>query len=116
MGLQHVDLSSSKDEVTEAAVHSLLQAEIVERIDEVGPVEVSVDTEHLAEDLLTDIEELNWEAAALANPVTRSSKLRERGSQGCWAGWDWGICARCVESARCVCCTGNLGSTGIVSE
>ena len=75
MGLQHIDFGSSEDEVTEAAVHWLLEAEVKEGIDEVGPVEVSVNTEHLSEDGLADLNEIDWEPTALANPVTRSSKL-----------------------------------------
>lgn len=77
MGLQHLDLGSGEHEVREAAVHWLLEAEVVEWFDEVGPVEMSIDTEHLAEDCLTDVNELNGEATALADPVARTSKLRE---------------------------------------
>ena len=43
MRLQHVDFRCSEDKVTETAVHALLQIEVIEGIDEVGPVEMRVD-------------------------------------------------------------------------
>lgn len=72
MWLQHVNLSGSENEVAEATVHWLLEIEMIEGFNEVRPVEVRVDTEHLTEDSLADIDEVNWETAALANPVTRA--------------------------------------------
>jgi hypothetical protein len=75
MRLQHINLGRGKDEVTKAAVHALFEIEVVERIDEVGPVEMGVDTEHLAENRLADIDELGREATALSNPVTGASQL-----------------------------------------
>ena len=77
MRLQHVNLGGGKDEVAEAAVHTLFEIEMIEGFNKVGPVQVSVNAEHLTEDGLTDIVELAREAAALSNPVTRPSKLRE---------------------------------------
>jgi hypothetical protein len=53
----------------------LIKVEMVEWFDEVSPVEVRINTEHLAEDCLADVDKLWWEAAALANPITRTSKL-----------------------------------------
>jgi len=75
--LQHVNLHGSKNEVAEATVHTLLEVEVVEWLDEVGPVQVSIDTEHLAEDGLADIVKLRGKTTALSNPVTLASKLRE---------------------------------------
>ena len=40
MGLQHLDLGGGENKVTEATVHGLLQAKVVERINEVSPVEM----------------------------------------------------------------------------
>ncbi len=91
MRLQHVDLHSSQNEVTEAAVQGLLETEMVERIDEVGPVEMSVYTEHLAEDSLADVVKLSWEATALANPVAGASKLGEGGVERCGTSWDGSV-------------------------
>ena len=78
MRLQHIDLGSSKNKVTEAAVHTLVKVEVVEWFDEVSPVEMSINTEHLTEDGLANFDELGWKAAALTNPVTWTSKLGER--------------------------------------
>lgn len=85
--------------MTEAAVHTLVKIEVVEGVDEMSPVEMSIDTEHLTEDGLADVYKLGWEATALANPVTRASKLREGCVQSTWAGWNWGVRARGVETA-----------------
>ena len=53
---------------------------MVEGLGEVCPVEVGVDTKHLAEDRLTDINEVLWEATSLTDPVrlARVCQLRER--------------------------------------
>jgi len=77
MRFQHVNLHSSEHKVTEAAVHALLEIEVVKWLDEVGPVQVSIDTEHLTEDSLANFMEVRGKAAALANPVTLASKLGE---------------------------------------
>ena len=98
MGLQHVDLGSSEHEMTEATVHRLFQREVVEGVDEVGPVKVRVNAEHLAEDGLADINELNWEAAALSNPVARASQCGKRSVQGSWTSWDGSIGPWCIEA------------------
>ena len=116
MRFQHVNFRGRENKVTEAAVHWLFQTQVVERINEMCPVEMRVDTEHLTEDCLADIDELNWETTALSNPVTGTSKLRERCSQGCGAGWDRGIRARSVKTTRCVGRACNLGVTSVVCE
>lgn len=67
---EHVKRRRREDEVAEAAIQLLLQVEVVEWLDEVGPVQVSVDAEHLAEDCLADLHKVLGEAAALANPVS----------------------------------------------
>jgi len=60
--------------MTEVTVKVLVKAEVVE-VDEVSPVEVSVDTEHLTEDGLADVNEVLWKATALANPIARTREL-----------------------------------------
>ena len=75
MRLQHIDLRRGENKVTEATVHWLLETEMIERINEVSPVKMSVDTEHLTEDRLADLDKVGWEAAALTNPVARASKF-----------------------------------------
>ncbi len=64
--------------MTEAAVHLSLKVEMVERVDEVCPVEVRVDSEHLTKDSLADLEKFNGKATTLTNPITRAGKLRKR--------------------------------------
>lgn len=80
MGLEHVQRGSGEDEVAEATVERLLKVQVVEGLDEVGPVEVSVDAEHLAEDGLAHLDEVLREAGPLADPIglARVRKLRER--------------------------------------
>ena len=114
MRLQHIDLGGGEDEVAETAVHALFEIEMIERINEMGPVKVSVDTEHLAEDGLADIDKLGREAATLSNPVTGTSKLGERCVQSCRSCGDGGVGSRSVETARCVGCAGYLGATSVV--
>ena len=94
MGLQHIDFGSSEDEVTETAVHWLLEAEVKEGIDEVGPVEVSVNTEHLSEDGLADLNEIDGgltpdqisQARAKAHDMEQVV-IRAVTARGC-SGWD----------------------------
>lgn len=78
--LQHVEGAGCQDKVAEAAVELFLQVEVVEGIDKVGPVEVGVDSEHLAEDGLADLDEFLGKAAPLPDPVpvARAAQLRER--------------------------------------
>lgn len=57
-GLEHIQGGSGQNEVGEATVELLLEVEVIERLGEVSPVKVSVDSEHLAEDHLTDVDEL----------------------------------------------------------
>jgi len=116
MRFQHVNFRGRENKVTEAAVHWLLQTQVVERINEMCPVEMRVDTEHLTEDCLADINELNWETTALSKPITGASKLGERCSQGCGTSWDRGIGARSVQTTRCVRCACNLGVASVVSK
>ena len=72
LSLQHIDLRSRENEVAEAAVHALFDIQVVERIDEVSPVEVGVDAEHLSEDSLAHFDKVGREATALTNPVART--------------------------------------------
>lgn len=104
--LHHIKRNGSEDEVREHRVELLLQVQVVEWLGEVGPVEVSVDAEHLAEDGLANLEEVAWEAGGLADPVvtgeSRDWKVgggwsRSRGrtwvggsgweSAGSWGSW-----------------------------
>ena len=116
MRLQHVDLGGGKDEVTEAAVHALLEVEVVEGIDEMGPVKVSIDTEHLAEDGLADLNKLRREATALSDPVTGASELGERRVHSGRSGGDRCVGSRSVKTTRCIGRAGYLGTTSIVGK
>lgn len=60
---------------------------MVEGVDKVGPVEVRVDSEHLAEDSLADLDEVLRKAAPFPGPVpvARAAQLRE------WCCGDCGI-------------------------
>lgn len=80
-GLEHVEGSGCQDKVREATVELLFQVKVVEWVGEVSPVEMSVDTEHLSEDHLADVEELVGEAGSLADPfgLTRIRQLGKRG-------------------------------------
>jgi len=70
--------------VAEAAVQLFLKIQVVEGVDEVGPVEMGVDAEHLTEDHLANFDEVLGETAALAYPISVSlvRNLRE------WRGGD----------------------------
>lgn len=61
---------------------------MVEGIHEVSPVEVRVDSEHLTEDHLADVNELFRESGSLADPVWLPwvCQLRERSSGSAWWG------------------------------
>lgn len=98
MGLQHVDLGSSEHKMTETTVHGLFQREVVEGVDKMSPVKVRVNAEHLAEDGLADIDELDWEAAALSNPVARASQRGKRGVQGSWTGRNGSVGPWCIKA------------------
>lgn len=56
--LEHIQGGSGQDEVREATVELLLEVEVVEGLGEMSPVKVSVDSEHLSEDHLADVDEL----------------------------------------------------------
>lgn len=116
MRLQHLNLGSSQDEVAETAVHLSLKAEVVERINEVSPVQMRVDSEHLTEDCLAYVKEVDRETTALANPITRARELGERSIQAGWASRNWVLRARSVQTTRSVGCRCNIGGTGIVCE
>jgi hypothetical protein len=66
--------------VGEAAVQLLLEVEVVERVDEVSPIKVGIDTEHLPEDGLANIEKIFWKTTSFSDPVTiaGTAELRER--------------------------------------
>ena len=98
MWLQHLKGCSSEDKVTEATVKVLFKVEVVKWINEVGPVEMSIDTEHLAEDSLANIDKIWRKATALANPVTLACKLREGSIECCWTGWNWSVRARGIQA------------------
>lgn len=116
MGLEHVDLGGSQDEVAEAAVERLLEVEVVEGFNEVGPVQVSVDAEHLTEDGLAHVGELGRETTALSDPIAGAGELGDGGVEGSWAGWDGGVGAWGVESSGCETCTADFGGSGVVGE
>lgn len=61
--------------MAETTIEVLIEIEVVEWFDEMSPIQVSVDTEHLAKDGLADIEELRWETATFSNPVAGSREL-----------------------------------------
>lgn len=79
VGSEHVERCCGQDEVTEATVELLLQVQVVERLKEVGPVKVGVDSEHLTEDSLTDFDKILGETRPLADPIglTRVCQLGE---------------------------------------
>lgn len=91
VGLQHVESGSSEDEVTEATVEMLLEIQVVVRLNEVSPVKVGIDTEHLTEDSLTDVDKVLGETTALANPVTLTCELREGSVETGWTSGNWGV-------------------------
>lgn len=80
---QQIKGSGSEDEVTEAAVQLLFQVEVVEGLQEVVPVQMSVDTEHLQENRSADTDEVPGEGAALADPFFRSGGLGAFLRHGC---------------------------------
>ena len=86
MRLQHLQRHSSEDKVREAAVELFLQAQVVEGFAEVGPVQVSVDAEHLAEDGLANFNELGRESGRLADPVRTRQGGDGEGRGGWWGG------------------------------
>ena len=102
--------------MTEAAIHTLLKVEVIERVDEMLPVEVRIDSEHLAEYDLADFKEIGWEAAALANPVTWASKLGKGRRERCRACGNRTVGAWSVKSAGCISCAGNLRAAIIVGK
>lgn len=55
---------------------------MVERLDEVGPIKVSVDSEHLAENSLAHFDKVLGEARPLADPV-RLARVRQLGERRC---------------------------------
>lgn len=81
-GLEQVEGGGGQDKVGEAAVELLLEVEVVEGVGEVGPVEVGVDAEHLAEDGLADVDEGLGEARALADPFGLAGGAGELGKRG----------------------------------
>jgi hypothetical protein len=114
--LQHVNFGGGKDKVAEAAVHAFFKTEMVEGVDEVGPVEMSVDTEHLTEDGLADFDKLGREATTFPNPITWASELRERCVQSGRTCGNGAAGARSVETTRCVGCARGLGWSSVVSK
>lgn len=72
MWSEHIKRCCGQDEVTEAAIELLLQIQMVERLSEVGPVKVGIDSEHLTEDGLADLDEVLWETRSFAHPIRLS--------------------------------------------
>jgi hypothetical protein len=62
--------------MAEATVHCLFEVEVIE-VNEVCPVEMSIDAKHLSKDLLANIKKFNREATTLANPFAWSSQGRK---------------------------------------
>jgi hypothetical protein len=77
--LEHIEGASRQDEVRKTAVELLLKVEVVERVDEMGPVEMRIDTEHLSKDGLAHVDKVVRESASLAHPFTLAgaSQLRQ---------------------------------------
>lgn len=100
LGLEHVKSSGGEDKVAEAAVQMLVEADVVEWVGEVSPVQMRVNAEHLSENGLAHFVEVRWEATALANPVTVAGELRQRSAEAGGSGWDRDVGARSVETAR----------------
>lgn len=70
VGLEHIEGGGGEDEMAKATVQLLFEVEMVKRLDKVGPIQVCIDAEHLAEDGLADLDKVLGEPAAFANPVT----------------------------------------------
>ena len=66
--LEKVERGGCQNKMAEAAVHRLLQVE-AEHVLKMGPVEVGVDSEHLAEDGLAELHKVLGEPAPLSHPV-----------------------------------------------
>lgn len=75
MRLQHIRRRRRENEVTEAAVQVFVQVEMVERVDKVRPIEMSIHAEHLTEDGLANVHKLLREPTAFADPVARASEI-----------------------------------------
>lgn len=86
MGSEHVECGGGEDEVAETAVELLLQVQMVERLHEMSPVEVRVDTKHLAENGLADLNKILREGRALPHPVRLSGAGQLRKGSGGNAG------------------------------
>jgi hypothetical protein len=114
--LQHVNLGCGQDEVAEAAVQGFLDVQVVERLDEVGPVKVSVNSEHLAEDCLADVNKLNWETAALSGPIACAGKLGQRGVERGWTSCNWSVGTRSIQPTRCKAVATNSRGARIVGK
>lgn len=64
-----------------ATVQLLLEVDVVKGVCEVGPIEVSIHSEHLSEDDLAYIDKFIGKSGSLARPVclSRVGQLRQRG-------------------------------------
>lgn len=78
--LKHVQSTGRQDEMRETAVELLLKVKVIEWVDEMSPVEVGVDPEHLSEYSLADLQEVFRKSTSTTNPVSlaRVGKLRQR--------------------------------------
>lgn len=77
---EHIEGGGGENKVAEAAVELLFEVQVVERLGEVGPVQVCINTEHLTEDSLADLDEILGKARSLSHPVRlpRTGQLGER--------------------------------------
>lgn len=80
MRSEHVEGGGGENKVAEAAVELLFEVQVVKRLGKVGPVQVCIDTKHLTEDSLADLNKVLGEARSLSHPVRlpRAGQLGER--------------------------------------
>lgn len=77
---EHVESRRGENKVAETAVELLFEVQVIERLGEVGPVEVRIDTKHLAENGLANLDKVLGEARSFSHPVRlpRAGQLGER--------------------------------------
>lgn len=115
MWFQHINLGCSEYEVAEATVHVLIEIKMVERFDKVSPVEMSIYSEHLSKYCLANINKFLRKSTALANPITRPGKLRERGCECSWASRNGCARVRGIDSTRSIGCASNFWAATVVT-
>lgn len=102
--------------MAETAIHASFQVEMVHWFDKMGPVKMSIDAKHLAEDGLAYIDEILWESAALSYPVTTTYKLRQRGVERSRSCRNRSVRSRGVETARCKSSSTDTRTSSVVRE